>query len=30
MGYEAVPAGKDIPNYFNVIIEIPAQSDPVR
>ena len=29
MGYEAVPAGKDIPNDFNVIIEIPAQSDPV-
>ena len=30
MGYEAVPAGKDIPNDFNVIIEIPAQSDPVK
>ena len=30
MGYEAVPAGKDIPNDFNVIIEIPAESDPVK
>lgn len=30
MGYEAIPAGKDIPNDFNVIIEIPAQSDPVK
>lgn len=30
MGYETIPAGKDIPNDFNVIIEIPAQSDPVK
>ena len=30
MGYEAIPSGKDIPNDFNVIIEIPAQSDPVK
>lgn len=30
MGFEAIPAGKDIPNDFNVIIEIPAQSDPVK
>ncbi|QBC31014.1 MULTISPECIES: inorganic diphosphatase [Pandoraea] len=30
MSFNHVPAGKDIPNDFNVIIEIPAQSDPVK
>ncbi|GAB3626391.1 inorganic pyrophosphatase [Pandoraea terrae] len=30
MSFNNVPAGKDIPNDFNVIIEIPAQSDPVK
>ncbi|WP_322881608.1 inorganic diphosphatase [Pandoraea sputorum] len=30
MSFNHVPAGKDLPNDFNVIIEIPAQSDPVK
>lgn len=30
MSFNNVPPGKDIPNDFNVIIEIPAQSDPVK
>ncbi|HLX02786.1 MAG TPA: inorganic diphosphatase [Trinickia sp.] len=30
MSFNHVPAGKDIPHDFNVIIEIPAQSDPVK
>lgn len=30
MSFNNVPAGKDIPNDFNVIIEIPAHSDPVK
>lgn len=30
MSFNNVPAGKDLPNDFNVIIEIPAQSDPVK
>lgn len=30
MSLEQIPAGKDIPNDFNVIIEIPANSDPVK
>ncbi len=30
MSFEQIPAGKDIPNDFNVIIEIPANSDPVK
>ena len=25
-----VPSGKDLPNDFNVIIEIPMLSDPVK
>ena len=28
--FNHVPAGKDLPQDFNVIIEIPAQSDPVK
>ncbi|MDE2289045.1 MAG: inorganic diphosphatase [Burkholderiales bacterium] len=30
MSFNNVPPGKDIPNDFNVIIEIAAQSDPVK
>jgi inorganic pyrophosphatase len=30
MSFANVPAGKDLPHDFNVIIEIPAQSDPVK
>ena len=30
MSLENVPAGADIPEEFNVIIEIPAHSDPVK
>ncbi len=30
MSFANVPAGKDLPQDFNVIIEIPAQSDPVK
>jgi len=30
MGYSAVPAGKDLPNDINVIIEIPAFAPPVK
>jgi inorganic pyrophosphatase len=30
MGYENVPAGKDVPNDINVIIEIQAQGDPIK
>lgn len=30
MGLERVPSGKDLPNDFNVIIEIPMRSDPVK
>ncbi|TMS56777.1 inorganic diphosphatase [Imbroritus primus] len=30
MSFNLVSAGKDIPNDFNVIIEISAQSDPVK
>lgn len=30
MGYAAVPAGKDLPNDINVIIEIPAFAPPVK
>ena len=30
MSFDRVPAGKDLPHDFNVIIEIPAQSDPVK
>jgi len=30
MGYASVPAGKDIPNDVNVIIEIPAFAPPIK
>lgn len=30
MGYAAVPAGKDLPNDINVVIEIPAFAPPVK
>jgi inorganic pyrophosphatase len=30
MSFNHVPAGKDLPQDFNVVIEIPAQSDPVK
>ena len=30
MAFERVSAGKDVPNDINVIIEIPAQSDPIK
>lgn len=30
MAFNNVPTGKDIPNDFNVIIEIPMQGDPVK
>lgn len=30
MSYASVNPGKDIPNQFNVIIEIPAQTSPVK
>lgn len=30
MSFNDVPAGRDLPHDFNVIIEIPAQSDPVK
>lgn len=30
MGLDSVPAGKDLPNDFNVIIEIPMRSDPIK
>ena len=30
MSFDSVPAGKNIPNDINVIIEIPANSDPIK
>ncbi|MDF2182238.1 inorganic diphosphatase [Neptuniibacter sp. CAU 1671] len=30
MGFASVPAGKDLPNDIYVVIEIPADSDPVK
>jgi inorganic pyrophosphatase len=30
MGLELVTAGRDVPNDINVIIEIPAQADPIK
>lgn len=30
MGFSAIPAGKDLPNDINVIIEIPAFAPPVK
>ena len=30
MGLDRVPAGKDLPNDFNVVIEIPMHSEPIK
>ncbi|MBV1933004.1 MAG: inorganic diphosphatase [Porticoccaceae bacterium] len=30
MSYSKIPAGKDLPNDINVIIEIPANHDPIK
>ncbi len=30
MGFEHVSSGKDVPNDINVIIEIPAQAEPIK
>ena len=30
MSLDRVPAGKDIPNDCNVIIEIPMRADPIK
>jgi inorganic pyrophosphatase len=30
MSFDRVPAGKDIPNDFNVVIEIPMHGDPIK
>lgn len=30
MGLTRIPAGKDVPNEINVVIEIPSHSDPVK
>ena len=30
MGLDRVPAGRDVPNDFNVIIEIPMNAEPVK
>jgi inorganic pyrophosphatase len=30
MSFDRVPAGKDVPNDFNVIIEIPMRADPIK
>lgn len=30
MGLNRVPSGKDLPNDFNVVIEIPMHSDPIK
>ena len=30
MSYNAIPAGKDLPNDINVVIEIPANHDPIK
>lgn len=30
MGLDRVPSGKDLPNDFNVVIEIPMHSDPIK
>ena len=30
MSLDRVPAGKDLPNDFNVIIEIPMNADPIK
>jgi len=30
MGLNLVPAGRDLPNDFNVVIEIPMNADPIK
>ncbi len=30
MSFDRVPAGKDIPNDFNVVVEIPMHGDPIK
>ena len=30
MSFSDIPAGKDLPNDINVIIEIPANHDPIK
>src|SRR5260363_419129 len=30
MNFSRIPAGKNVPHDFNIIIEIPAQSEPVK
>ena len=30
MGYNTIPAGNDLPNDINVVIEIPANHDPIK
>lgn len=30
MSFSKIPAGKDLPNDFNVVIEIPANHDPIK
>ena len=30
MGFSQIPAGKDVPNDVNVIIEIPANGAPIK
>ncbi|MEO8407355.1 MAG: inorganic diphosphatase, partial [Oxalobacteraceae bacterium] len=30
MSLNKVPAGRDLPNDFNVIIEIPMNADPIK
>ncbi len=30
MDYAKVPVGKDVPNDINVVIEIPANSNPIK
>ena len=30
MGLARVTAGRDVPHDFNVIVEIPANSDPIK
>ena len=30
MAFEKIPAGRDVPNDFNVIVEIPMNADPIK
>ena len=30
MNFDHIPAGKDLPNDINVVIEIPANADPIK